>query len=307
MAKIRKVIVLLLLVVIGLPLLALLLAASALVYFDDSSGYVISSGEEREYLLHVPESYSGANPVPLVISLHVAYMMPSSQKRYTGWNDVADEHGFIVVYPAGSGFPKLWRGIGPGEGRIKESRFFNDLIDHLQEKFSIDPERIYINGYSNGAAMTAILSCVLDERIAAAGVVAIPVPDWKWCERELPMPLIAFQGKLDAFAPYEGGEHPLADAPMQSIPDWAAQWAARNGCNRSPAESSVAADVVLTSYTDCENDSEVSLYTISDGGHTWPGVPRMPKWGVGKTTESIHATELMWEFFDRHRLRSARE
>jgi polyhydroxybutyrate depolymerase len=301
MARIRKILVLLLLAVIGLPLVALLLAASALVYFDDSSGYLLFSGEKREYLLHVPAGYSGANPVPLVISLHVAFMMPSSQKRYTAWNDVADAHGFIVVYPAGSGFPKLWRGIVSGDGRNRELRFFNDLIDHLQESYSIDPGRIYINGYSNGAAMAAVLSCELDDRIAAVGAVAIPVPDGELCDTDSPVPLIAFQGKLDAFAPYEGGEHLLADVPMQSIPAWAAQWAARNGCNLSPAESSVAADVVLTSYSNCEGDSEVLLYTVSDGGHTWPGVPRMPEWGAGKTTASIHATELMWEFFDSHR------
>jgi polyhydroxybutyrate depolymerase len=301
MVRIRRIFVLLLLIVMALPLLTLLLAASALLYFDESTGHVVSLGEKREYLLHVPESYSGADPVPLVISLHVAFLMPSSQKRYTGWNDMADQHGFIVVYPAGSGFPKLWRGIAAGEGQVEEVRFFNDLIDHLQMRFAIDPERIYINGYSNGAAMTAILSCALDNRIAAAGVVAIPVPDWKWCESEAPVPLIAFHGKRDSFSPYEGGEHRLANAPMQSIPDWAKQWAGRNGCDRSPSESSVAADVVLTRYTDCENDSEVLLYTITDGGHTWPGIPRMPEWGAGKTTESIHATELMWEFFDKHR------
>lgn len=306
MAKVRKILIPLLLVVIGFPLLALLLGTFALVYFDDSSGHVISSGEEREYLLHVPDSYSGTEPVPLVISLHVAFMMPSSQKRYTGWNDAADEHGFIVVYPAGTGFPKLWRGIAPGENQEKESRFFNGLIDHLLENYAIDPARIYVNGYSNGAGMTAILSCLLDDRIAAIGTVAIPVPDWEWCESDMPMPLIAFQGRLDAFAPYDGGEHPLADAPMQSIPDWAARWAARNACNSSPTEIQVSADVILTNYSSCDRNASVALYTINDGGHTWPGVPRMPEWGVGKTTDSIHATELMWEFFDKHSLQSAR-
>ncbi|MGW8370391.1 MAG: extracellular catalytic domain type 1 short-chain-length polyhydroxyalkanoate depolymerase, partial [Gammaproteobacteria bacterium] len=302
MRRFRKFFFVLLLVVIGLPLLALLLAASALIYFDDSSGYLVSSGTQREYLLHVPESYAGGDPVPLVISLHPAFMMPSSQSRYTAWNDLADEHGFIVVYPAGSGFPKLWRGIAPGERRIQEVRFFNDLIDYLEADYTIDPARIYINGYSNGAAMTSILSCELDDRIAAAGVVAIPVQDGGGCGGGAPMPLIVFQGTQDAFAPYEGGEHALADAPMQSVPDWAGQWAARNGCKRSVAESSVATDVVLTSYTDCDDESDVLLYTIIGGGHTWPGVPRMPEWGVGKTTESIHATALMWRFFEQHRM-----
>lgn len=39
------------------------------------------------------------------------------------------------------------------------------------------------------------------------------------------------------------------------------------------------------------------FYTISDGGHTWPGGKPLPKFITGKTTQEINATRLMWEFF----------
>jgi polyhydroxybutyrate depolymerase len=64
----------------------------------------------------------------------------------------------------------------------------------------------------------------------------------------------------------------------------------------------VAADVMELRYTACEDNKDFVLYTIVDGGHTWPGVPRMPERSVGKTTVSVHASEAMWDFFSRYRL-----
>jgi polyhydroxybutyrate depolymerase len=50
----------------------------------------------------------------------------------------------------------------------------------------------------------------------------------------------------------------------------------------------------------------VVLYTIEGGGHTWPGGWQYyPEERIGKTCRDINASELMWEFFARHR-RSAR-
>jgi polyhydroxybutyrate depolymerase len=49
-------------------------------------------------------------------------------------------------------------------------------------------------------------------------------------------------------------------------------------------------------------DAPVVLYTVQGGGHAWPGGEPLPKWLVGPTTRSIDATELMWAFFQEHRL-----
>jgi polyhydroxybutyrate depolymerase len=51
-------------------------------------------------------------------------------------------------------------------------------------------------------------------------------------------------------------------------------------------------------YGDCTDDAEVILYTVDGGGHTWPGGPDIVR--LGKTTQAIDATALMWEFFQRH-------
>ena len=128
------------------------------------------------------------------MSLHGAYLWPGFQRRLSLWNEVADAQGFIVAYPAALGFPRLWRGQAPGPELAREVRFFADLIDELSVRFNIDSTRIYANGYSNGAAMTFMLSCTLADRIAAFGMVATAVVPWDWCEDRRPIPMIAFHG-----------------------------------------------------------------------------------------------------------------
>ena len=82
-----------------------------------TNGTLVSSGEKREYLLYVPESYDRARPTPLVISMHGAGLWGAAQREMSQWNRVADEHGFIVVYPSGAGGSP-----GPGSGAWTRSR-----------------------------------------------------------------------------------------------------------------------------------------------------------------------------------------
>jgi len=105
--KRRKIVVGAVAIIIGLPVvLALVTWVSfyALVSSfapNRTNGTIVSSGEKREYLLYVPRSYDRAKPTPLVISMHAAMNWPAFQMKLSQWNKVADENGFIVVYPAG--------------------------------------------------------------------------------------------------------------------------------------------------------------------------------------------------------------
>ena len=77
--------------------------------------------------------------------------------------------------------------------------------------------------------------------------------------------------------------------------------------NKTPhdIESAAASDVTRLEYTDCADESAVTLYGIKGGGHTWPGGKSMPEWLVGPTSRSIDATSLMWAFLREHPLREA--
>src|SRR5579859_1574662 len=165
-------------IVIGLPLAIILLAFASFSIMDKTNGSIVSSGNTRRYLLYVPKSYERSKATPLIISIHPAATWGAVEKNMTRWNDLADQYGFIVVYPNGSGAffdgftsgPHVWPG-----GRItlpRDVRFISELIDKLESEYNIDPSRIYADGISNGGGMAFALSCNLSDRIAAVGTVA---------------------------------------------------------------------------------------------------------------------------------------
>ena len=116
----------------------------------------MSSGHDREYLLHVPKSYDRTKPTPLVITLHPAMNWPAFVAKLTRWNDVADENLFIVAYPAAAGHgPRAWL---DGKPRLPmDVRFVSDLIDTLQASYNIDPARIYAARISQGGGVLRLV------------------------------------------------------------------------------------------------------------------------------------------------------
>jgi polyhydroxybutyrate depolymerase len=244
--------------------------------------------------------------VPLVISMHGFAGWPARQAESTHWNQLADEEGFIVVYPAGTSFPMRWSSHqlpGAADVSMKDVVFISDLIDHLEQEYAIDPERIYANGFSNGGGMSFLLSCALSERIAAIGTVSGAfLYDWDACQPARPVPLIAFHGTADPVVPFAGGRSTYFDLPFPAVSDWVQAYAAHNGCAQSPEALPAGTEVRGAQYSGCAQNADVVFYTVEGGGHTWPGGPDMLKFITGPTCHSIDASRLMWDFFEQHPL-----
>lgn len=291
---------------ICLAVLCVLLLIAIIAIMDRTNGSMISSGVERKYLLYVPESYDPAVSTPLVVSIHGFASWPQNQMETSRWNDLADREGFIVVYPSGTELPKRWHmpvnamGI---TGSEEDVIFLTELINSLEQQFNIDPQRIYINGLSNGAGMTVVMGCRLSERVAAIGGVAgaylFPLES---CSQSRPVPMIAFHGTVDPIVPYTGGPSNFFDTPFPDVPEWIEQRAMLNGCDDTPVTILESDTVTGIEYPDCDSNAPVVFYNIRGGGHTWPGGNPLPKWIAGHTDNTISATELMWEFFKQHPL-----
>jgi polyhydroxybutyrate depolymerase len=269
--------------------------ATATPWYRDhrTTGTVTIGSEDRDYIVHLPKGYDGSKPAPLVISLHGAASWPSFQKDVTGWDDVADKHGFIVAYAGGRGSALKIFSIG-------ESRFIAAVIDKLQAAFNIDPVRIYVNGLSNGGGMSDMVSCVLADRVAAIGTVAAALTMTSdLCRSARPMPIVAFHGTADPITPFQGGKKSIAPDPFPDVTTWLATWARRNQCATSTSESHVTSDVTRIEYQNCAEP--VVFYRIEGGGHSWPGGVKLPEWFVGATNQSINASEVMWDFFESRR------
>jgi polyhydroxybutyrate depolymerase len=292
------------LILLGLAATLVLAGAVAYLIFDHTNGRIVSSGEKRSYLLYVPGSYDPATPAPLVISIHGFAEWPAHQMQMTRWNNLAEQVGFIVVYPSGTGFPKRWRTqVEPGSDAMPDVTFISDLIKKLEGEYNIDPRRIYANGLSNGGGMSVLLSCELSDRIAAIGSVAGAYSfPWSECPPSRPMPSIVFHGTADPIVPYLGGPSHDPATPLPAIPGWVEALALRNGCSQAPSEIPASGAVSGIHYSNCIQNADVIFYTVAGGGHSWPGGEPLPQFIVGHTTQDIDATKVMWDFFQQHPL-----
>lgn len=288
---------------------AVLAGAEALAFRarNRPSGTMVSSGERREYRLHVPASYQRGRPTALVVSMHGGGLWAAAQETASQWNRVADRHGFIVVYPSadGSDGPRAWH-ASPGE-IARDVRFITELIDTLRTRYDIDSTRIYADGLSNGGGMAFVLSCTVPDRIAAVGLVAsAQLVPWRWCPDRRPVPMMAIHGTADDFAPYEGGGSRRMRITFPDIATWVEHWARRNGCRPEPLASQPAADVTRLEYAGCTSDASVVHFRLLGTGHVWPGGEGQPASWLGTMPGGFDAASELWAFYERHRLTTRR-
>lgn len=263
------------------------------------------NGQERRHLLYVPTSYDPARQQPLVVSLHGSGSTPEEQRDYTQWNVFAEANQFVVVYPAAADATNRtflsfrFSGLTKQEN-LEDVRYIAALLDELEATLCIDPDRVYVNGFSAGGVMSLFLACRLPERFAAAGAVSAPfwteLVDPAWCPPGDGLPTIAFQGTDDRVVDMGGGSFPF-DLTYLGYAQWLALWAERNGCSPLPARAEMAPGVSEARYGACAPAAPLLAYTIEGGGHAWPGGSPLQDFSLGETTTEIVATEAMWTFF----------
>ena len=288
---------------------------------------------QRTYSVYVPASYTGDTPTAMILNLHGGRGSAASSKLSSQMNIASDAEGYIVVYPEAVEDPRWGRRWSNGDradpnkmGTGEDTRFLGLMIDALEARLHIDPAQIFVTGISNGGMMTYRLGCEMSDRIAAIAPVATSrMVDP--CTPSKPISVIHFHGKADDFIPYEGG--PSRDAlplafrlsddfltPTEAITPFVSNRACPLDANGDPTTTILftvpdpTADephAQCIGYGPCDAQSQAVLCTMKDGGHTWPGgehssqAPRFRAL-VGPISPHLNATEMMWEFFQRHPL-----
>ena len=133
---------------------------------------VTVDGSPRFVTVHIPPSYQPGVPAPRVINLHGRTSMTFQQEEVSQMNAKADSEGFVAVGPQAAGDPATWWGPIPNELGQPDMDFFEDLLAYLQREISIDPDRIYATGLSNGATLANRLACDMADTLAAIAPVA---------------------------------------------------------------------------------------------------------------------------------------
>lgn len=242
-----------------------------------------SSERIREYILHVPATVKSSTP--LVIVLHGYKGTAASMEQYSTFSAVADREGFLVAYPQAQGEMAAWNlNLGPNA----DVTFLNDLMDDVLSACDYDPSRVYVVGLSRGGGMANRLACDAAQRVAAVAAVSGAFFRHLDCDPARAVPVLAIHGLKDTVVPFEG--RPDSPSNLHATPrlrDWAAAWAARDGCSAVPDSTSPVDGEQRNTWRNCRSRAEVVLCALDKSGHEWPYSP-------------VNAADTVWEFFSRH-------
>lgn len=251
-------------------------------------------GRNRTYILHVPPGYDGKKPVPLVFDLHGFSSNGPQQLGLSGFEQVADKEGFLVVAP--TGYMNSWNGdIAFGSAfmaMLDDVGLMKAIVDQIAGMANIDHGRVFSTGLSNGAAMSNTLGCQAADTFAGVAPVADPLDIGRaTCMPAQPTSVIGFHGYSDEYVPYEGGPGggPRLPEPFPSIPDTLKAWAEIMGCMGEPEVETISGMNKCEIYRTCGNGAEVGYCSIA-GGH------------VLYQQNVLNIAEYAWNFFSKHQL-----
>ncbi len=300
-----------------MTLASILLASSVLAAEPLGPGDYIRSlqhdGRSRSYIVHVPLRYDAKQPRPVILAFHGALNNARQMIGFCGLSEKADQEGFIVVYPNGTGRLRrvlTWNGgnccMYARRNNVDDVGFTRCLLDDLATVVNVDAKRIFATGVSNGGILCYRLASELSDRIAAIAPVAGTM-DMATCNPKRAVSVMHFHGTDDRFVPFNGGttRASLRRVEFLSVRYSIQEWVKANGCPEipvvtvEPTKCEDGTTVQRETYGAGKDGAEVVLYVINGGGHTWPG--RDPEVRLnGKSTKNISANDLMWEFFKRH-------
>ena len=272
---------------------------------------------ERRYRIYIPKKYDATEATPVIVVFHGGGGNPEGMIRLTSMNAKADEAGFIVVYPYGTGkLANTLLTFNGGEccgyamqNNIDDVGFTRELLDDLATVANVDADRVFATGLSNGGIMSHYVASELSDRIAAIAPVGGPLM-MEAPRNKRPVPVMHFHGTKDEFAPFKGGFGKgflgrNGITKFRSVDHTIQRWVQANGCMNDPEitplpdKADDGMKVNRKTWSGGREESEVVLIEIEGGGHTWPGQKPIVS-SLGESTMDISANDLMWEFFQKH-------
>lgn len=226
-------------------------------------------GVSRTYILHVPTSYTGATPVPLVLDFHPIFGTGAVEEANSGYLALSDAEGFIIAYP--DGIDNAWN-IGPCctfSRDVDDEGFARAIVNEVSAEGCVDAKRVYATGYSMGGGMSYYLACNAADVFAAVAPSAFDllVDSEEPCAPSRPITVIAFRGTADLIVPYSGGASNPPNGLQTTIHFLGAvatfeKWQSLDGCS-----GTAATDGDCQIYSTCSAGVEVTLCTTVGGGH----------------------------------------
>lgn len=273
----------------------------------------IGTGDQkRTYILHVPPQFEPKKKIPLVIAFHGGGGNATKLSKGIGLSKKADEAGFLVAYPNGTGWFEEAYTFNAGnccgyarDLNIDDVAFTRMMLDDISKEASIDKKRVFATGVSNGGMMAYRLASELSDRIAAIAPVSGTMGT-RNCHPKCPVSVMHIHGTEDEYIPFNGGMGKgFSGTDFYSVDHSIQAWVKANRCDKEPKVEKIpdtakdGTSITLKTYGSGMEGTEVVLVAVEGGGHTWPGLrTRLPE--LGKSTSNISANDVIWDFFVKH-------
>ena len=257
-------------------------------------------GLNREYVLHKPKNFKENSP--LVFVLHGFGSSATTIMSYTQMNLISDQNGFLVCYPQGT---TLLTGQTHWNANLEMSSindigFLSKLSTEIQSEYKTNPENTFVSGMSNGGFMSYSLGCNRSDIFKAIASVTgtMSGKDWNNCSPINNIPILQISGTDDKTVPWDGTmstAYGWGGAPhIKKVVEF---WGDLNQCNQiekidfPDIDDTDQSTVSLTKRKGSPSGNEIWFYTVTGGGHDWPG-----SWG----NRDISASQEIWKFFEKH-------
>lgn len=282
------------------------------IYLDTDAG-------RRRYVAHVPPAAPDRER-PAVVMLDGRGGTPWTAMKSTLWSAKSDAEDFVVLYPEALRLqphgpqhfldnPQMWNaGAGASDAErvgVDDAAFLRQVILDARARFALHPRRIFVAGFSNGAAMAYRMAMESSDLVAAIAPVA------GHCRiagaaPARPVPMVSLFGKRDPLSPFEGGPVDLPWGQREDRPPArrsVVDWALLHGLGAEPTAVQEEPGLTIERFGPDQSGMEVVFYAVHELGHVWPGGHRLlPEALVGATSGRINATDIIWDFFVRHPL-----
>jgi polyhydroxybutyrate depolymerase len=260
-----------------LPLLALPLLACG----ETTEELYARLVAERPYEIKIPKGYDGT-PAPLVVNLHGFGDSGEIGITRTGLADLVDSRGFLLAYPDGVPVYLGFRGWNASccDERLEtdDVTYLRALIADASSRYNVDPDRIFVTGYSMGAFMSHLFACRASDLVAAISVFAgtMLAGEEAKCAPAEPVAVMDVHGTADTVVRIDGGTIDFGSGELEyiSAADVVATWVALDGCDATPEASAFDAaanlsgeETAIARYGGCRSGRAVEFWRVDGGGH----------------------------------------
>ena len=284
------------------------------------------SGEAINYTGYVPTSYHEGNAVPLVVSLHGCTESAAEFRQLTRWDQLAEARGFIVVFPEQTqrnNYLRCWNWFQSAhmQRASGEPALIAGITQWVQQRYSIDTRRTYVDGFSAGGAMSSVMAATYPDLYAAAAIgsgceyaASVTCVGRRSSDpgsagqkaasamgsHARPMPVIVFHGDQDTTVPATNADQLVS---QWETTDDLVDDGAKNGSIAAQPTKVTRGQVpngrfyTVRSYSDRHGKELIQYWLVNGMGHAWSGGCGCARYSDPSGPD---ATGAMYAFFTNH-------